>query len=147
MVSRQAGDRGEQGKQRERAPGTTEAAVRALAAAINAAHRRKDNAFPATFKVLQPAEVSRTPTDRPSVAELAAMFRYCLAPQPPQGEVWSDKMRSRQILYRTNPLRFLQISVATWCRPDAAHDFSTDPKRDQWITSAHVVQLNPRGCR
>lgn len=132
---------------RQRAPGTTEASVRSLAAAINAAHRRKDTPFPAAFTALSPSAVSRTPTYRADIDTIAAMFRYCLDPQPPKGEQWSDKMRARQILHRKSLLAFLQVSVATWCRPDAAHDLSTDPARDQWLSSARVVQLNPKGRR
>ena len=54
-------------------------------------------------------------------------------------------MRDRQKLHRVALLRFLQISVATWCRPDAACDFSTDPKRGQWVSNARVIFLNPKG--
>lgn len=132
---------------RDRAPGTTEASVRSLAAAINLAHARQDTRFPAAFKAMAPKEVSRTPTYRSDVDELAAMFRYCLRPQPPKGIEWSDKMRARQVLHRTQLLRFLQASVATWARPDAVFDISTDPKRDQWISKARVLRLNPRGRR
>lgn len=132
---------------RERAPGTTEASVRTLAAAINFAHARKDTLHPAGFTALPPHMVSRTPTFRASIDQLAAMFRYCLDPKPPKGEEWSDKMRDRMKLHRENLLRFLQISVATWCRPDAAHDVSTSKDRDQWISDARVVQLNWRGRR
>ncbi|TAJ79820.1 MAG: hypothetical protein EPO45_03375 [Sphingobium sp.] len=134
-------------KVRERAPGTTEASVRTLASAINFAHDRRDTLFPARFTVLAPRDVSRTPTYRSSIEELADMFRYCIAPQPPEGEIWSNKMIARQRQHRENLLRFLQVSVATWCRPDAAHDVSTAPERDQWISTARVLQLNPRGRR
>lgn len=134
-------------KVRDRSPGTTEASVRSLAAAINAAHRRKDTPYPAGFTALAPSSVSRTPQYRATVKQLAAMFRYCLEPQPPEGEVWSVKMRDRQIQHRASLLAFLRVSVATWARPDAAHDLSTDPKRDQWISAAKVIQLNPRGRR
>ena len=135
----------EGGNVRARAPGTTEATVRSLAAAISFAHRRRETPFPAAFSALAPAMVSRTPTYRADVAGLAAMFRYCIAPQAQQGEAWSEKMAERQRKHRRALLRFLQVSVATWCRPDAAHDFSTTPQRDQWISAARVVQLNPRG--
>lgn len=134
-------------KVRDRAPGTTEASVRSLAAAITAAHRRHDTPFPAAFTALAPSVVSRTPQFRADVNQLAAMFSYCLDPQPPKGEQWSEKMKSRQRLHRRSLLRFLQASVATWARPDAAHDISTDPKRDQWLSNARVVQLNPKGRR
>lgn len=132
---------------RDRAPGTTEASVRSLAAAVNLSYARRDTAHPAAFKALAPRDVSRTPTYRASMAQIAAMFRYCLRPQPPKGTTWSDKMRARQVQHRANLLRFLQASVATWARPDAVHDISTDPKRDQWISSARVLRLNPRGRR
>lgn len=137
----------EAGVSRPRAPGTTEASVRSLAAAINHAHSRRDTLYPAAFKALPPAQVSRTPTYRSSIAELAEMFRYCLNPKAPEGVLWSKQMRERQKLHRRSLLRFLQISVATWCRPDAAHDFSTDPKRGQWIEAASVANLNPKGRR
>lgn len=137
----------EAGKARQRAPGTTEASVRSLGAAINAAHRRKDTPFPAAFTALSPSTVSQTPTYRADIAMLASMFRYCLDPQPPKGEAWTERMRDRQKLHRNALLRFLQISVATWCRPDAAHDFSTDPARGQWISNARVIRLNPKGRR
>ena len=73
------------------------------------------------------------------------MFRYCINPQAPEGVVWTEKMNGRQKLHRQNLLRFLQVSVATWCRPDAAHDLSTKRERDQWLSNAHVAQLNPKG--
>lgn len=119
--------------------------MRSLAAAISFAHRRRETPFPAAFSALSPAVVSRTPTYRADVAGLADMFRYCLFPEPPSDVWWSPAIAARHKLHRSALLRFLQVSVATWCRPDAAHDFSTAPERDQWISKARVVQLNPRG--
>lgn len=133
------------GTPHQRALGTTEASVRQLAAAINFAHGRKDTLYSAGFTALPASAVSRSPVYRSNVAELARMFRYCLDPQGPEGEVWTEKMRDRQKLHRAALLRFLQISVATWCRPDAACDFSTDPKRAQWVSNARVIFLNPKG--
>lgn len=130
-----------------RSLGTVEASVRALAAAINYAHRRQSTLYPAAFRALQAKDVSRTPTYRSDVAGLAAMFRYCLNPQPKPGETWTHKQYKAQLGKRKSLLRFLRISCATWCRPDAAHDFSTDPKLGQWISSARVVRLNPTGRR
>lgn len=130
---------------RQRALATTEGTVRQLAAAINAAHARQDALFGAKFKALAAAEVSETPTYRSSVRELAAMFTYCLHPKAPKGDSWSDAWIDRHRLWRASLLRFLQISVATWCRPDAAHDFSTAPDRAQWIANARVLRLNPKG--
>jgi len=132
---------------RDRAPGTTEGSVRQWAAALNFSYHRKDTRYPAGFKARKTTEVSQPPTYRSSVEEMAKMFHYCLYPQPPKGQQWSEKMRKRQIEHRANLLRFLQASVATWARPDAAHDISTDPKRAQWIAAAGVVQLNPKGRR
>lgn len=132
-------------KIRKRAPGTTEASIRMLAAVINFAHGRRETSFKASFTAKPPAAVSRTPNFRATVEQLAAMFRYCLEPSSPAGEAWSEKMVDRQRLHRQNLLRFLHVSVATWCRPDAAHDLSTKRDRDQWISNARVVQLNPRG--
>lgn len=123
------------GKIRDRAPGTVEASVRQLAAVINLAFKRKDTTHPASFKVLKPADVSRTPTYRSSVDELALMFRYALKPGKD-----GRPMNARQPL-----LKFLQVSVITWARPDAALDFSTSPERQQWHSGFRVVDLNPKG--
>ncbi len=131
------------GVMRERSAGTVEASVRQLAAAINFAHGRKDTLYPAGFSAKPPAEVSQTPTYRATVAELAAMFDYCINPAR------RDDDDARAIAIRAGKrgslLRFLQISVATWCRPDAAHDVSTDPARRQWHSNAHALDLNPKG--
>jgi hypothetical protein len=131
------------GQERERSPGTVEASVRQLAAAINFAHGRKDTIFPAAFAAKQPEEVSRTPAYRADVKTLAAMFRYCVEPdQKPDEGAWVVDMRRSQ---REQLHRFLQISVATWARPDAAHDISTARDRDQWHSNARALNLNPRG--
>lgn len=120
---------------RARAPGTVEASVRQLAAVINFAHGRKDTIYPASFTAKSPRDVDRTPTYRSDVKELAAMFRYALKPGKD-----GKPMRARQPL-----LRFLQISVATWARPDAAHDVSTSKDRQQWRSAVRVLDLNYRG--
>lgn len=121
------------GKTRQRAEGTVEASVRALAAAINAAHKRGDVTRPAQFKPLAPSEVSITPVHRSDVAELAQMFAYVL-----------DKSRRK----RSEPLhRFLIASVATLARPDAVFDISTKPERRQWLSDRRVINLNPAGRR
>lgn len=111
------------GKERPRAPGTAENSIIGLAAAIRAKTGRVH------FKALQVREINRTPLHRSSVDELAAMFRYAMEP----------KKR------RDNLLAFLRISVATWCRPDAAYDFSTEPKRRQWMPQIPAIALNPDG--
>ncbi len=131
------------GAQRERSPGTVEASVRQLAAAINFAYSRKDTLFPAAFAAKQPEEVSRTPSYRADVKTLAAMFRYCVQPERKAGD--TEKAHRRRIGERAQLHRFLQISVATWARPDAAHDINTDRARDQWSSNARALNLNPRG--
>lgn len=124
------------GKVRDRAPGTVEASVRMLAASINFSFGRKDVVYPAAFRPKKPSEVSHTPTYRADIKTLAAMFRYAL-----QLNVKTHKPFSS----RAPLLRFLRISVATWCRPDAAHDFSTAADRQQWLSKARVLRLNPKG--
>ena len=123
------------GSTRDRAPGTVEASVRQLAAVINFAFGRKEILHPATFKVKKPSEVDQTPTYRADIGVLAAMFRYAMKPGND-----GQPMRARGPL-----LRFLQISILTWCRPDAAHDFSVDAATQQWLTDARVANLNPKG--
>lgn len=138
---------GKERVEQPRALGTTEASVRTLAAAINLAWHNKDTTQRARFTALPPSAVSRTPTYRSGVTEIAAMFRYCLYPAAPEGETWSEKMTRRVMQHRYSLLQYLRISVATWCRPDAAHDFSTLPARDQWLSNVRVINLNPRGRR
>lgn len=123
------------GNVRDRSPGTVEGSVRQIAAAINFSFRRHDTIFPAAFKVKKPTEVSKTPAHRSDVAELAAMFRYAMKPGKD-----GKPMSARGPL-----LRFLQISVITWARPDAAHDFSVAPARRQWLSAMRVADLNPKG--
>lgn len=124
-----------------RSPGTIEASVRQLAAAINLAHSRKDTLFPAAFIARAPGEVSRTPAYRADVKTLARMFRYCVHPEVRDKHNTVERMR----MDREQLLRFLRVSVATWARPDAAHDVSTDRKRDQWQSNARALNLNPKG--
>ncbi|WP_404711544.1 hypothetical protein [Sphingomonas sp. MMS24-J13] len=129
------------GKERQRSQGTVEASVGALAAAINFAHARKDTLFKAAFAAKGHGEVSRTPGYRADVKTLAAMFRFCIDPQHPTE--WNTVTRMR--IARAQLHRFLQISVATWARPDAAHDVSTARDRDQWHSNARALNLNPKG--
>lgn len=131
------------GAARERTPGTVEASVRQLAAAVNFAHGRKDTLYPAAFAAKPPAEVSRTPSYRADVKTLAAMFRFCITPEAKDGD--TEKAYDRRRRERAQLHRFLQISVATWSRPDAAHEVSTDRKRDQWNSNARALNLNQRG--
>ncbi|MGN6290441.1 MAG: hypothetical protein ACTHNA_14395 [Sphingopyxis terrae] len=111
------------GKERQRAPGTAENSIIGLAAAIRAKTGRVH------FRAQQVSEVNRTPMHRADIKQLAAMFRYAMEPKKK----------------RDNLLAFLRISVATWCRPDAAHDFSTEPRRRQWLRQIPAIALNPDG--
>lgn len=121
---------------RERAPGTIENSLIQLAAAL-----RFGGVVPG-FETIPTKEVNRTPQHRSDIAELAAMFRYCLYP-----EVDSPKWIERARRERLNLLRFLRASVATWGRPDAVLDINTKPKRGQWHPKPGVLALNPVGRR
>lgn len=116
-----------------RSASTIENSLIALAAAINAAAKRGDTSRPAQFRPIQTRELNNTPKRRLSVDEIAAAFRYALDPRFPTK--------------RAGLLRFLRISIGTLCRPDAAHDFSTAPDRQQWNSERRVVALNPKGRR
>jgi hypothetical protein len=95
------------------------------------------------FKPQQMKELNNSPQHRSEIDELAAMFRFCVRPEG----AWGDKERARRVRERAALHRFLIASVATWARPDAAYDLSTDPKRGQWHSKARVIALNPRGRR
>jgi integrase len=130
------------GQERERTPSTTEASVAQLSAAINFAYRRGDTNGPARFKAVPIRELNRTPQHRADVDELAAMLRYCVAPDAKDAEERARRLKERAALHR-----FLMISIATLARPDAAHDVSTLVKRKQWNAKARILSLNPAGRR
>lgn len=112
------------GSKRQRSPATIENSVIQLAAAIRWARQ-----VPA-FDTIPLPEVTRSPSFRASIPQLAAMFRYAMA---------SNR--------RANLLAFLRLSVATWARPDAALDASTASERGQWLSQARAFNLNPVGRR
>jgi hypothetical protein len=120
------------GIRKERSWSTVENSVLQLAAAVNRSGGTK-----AKFKAQQPKEVNQTPQHRSDLAELAAMFSYCVSP-PPGKQPAERAKRDRASL-----LAFLRISVATMARPDAAHDISTDPARGQWNSARRILNLNP----
>lgn len=124
---------------RKRAPGTIENSVIQLAAAL-----RHGGVIPA-FKPIPTIEINRSPEYRADIATIARMFRYCLEPDrfADAGKMVTERRRRE----RENLLRFLRASVATWGRPDAVHDISTDPERRQWFKEARVLALNPDGRR
>ena len=123
------------GHERQRTLSTIENSVIQAAAAIRFAKLLPN------FRPKQTKDLNNTPQHRSTVAEIAAMFRYCIAPE---GD-WSVIERLRRIRERAPLHRFLIVSVSTWARPDAVYDLSTDPERQQWISKAAVVALNPRG--
>jgi integrase len=127
---------------RERSLATVEASVAQLSAAINDSKRRKNVTHGANFRAQNLRDLNQTPEHRSDVAELASMFRYCVAPSAND-----DEERSRRIRERASLHRYLIISAATVARPDAAHDVSTDPRRGQWLSTARVLRLNPKGRR
>lgn len=112
------------GTKRARSPATIENSVLQLGAAIRWARQTP------AFGTIPLPEVTRSPSYRASIPQLAAMFRYALA---------SPR--------RANLLAFLRLSVATWARPDAVMDASTLPARGQWLSQARALNLNPVGRR
>lgn len=124
------------GQDRQRSPATIENSVLQLAAAIRWAKQ-----IPA-FDTIPLPEVTRSPSFRASIPQIAAMFRYCLDPK-----ARTDKERARRIRERSNLLAFLRLSVATWARPDAVMDASTASERGQWLSQARAFNLNPVGRR
>ena len=112
------------GTKRQRSPATVENSVIQLAAAIRWARQ-----VPA-FDTIPLPEVTRSPSFRASIPQMAAMFRYA--------------MESNR---RANLLAFLRFSVATWARPDAVLDASTALERGQWLSQARAFNLNPVGRR
>jgi hypothetical protein len=122
---------------RVRAPGTIENSLIQLGAAF-----RLGGVKPA-FRTIPTTELNRTPQHRSDVAELARMFRFCLDPQGARTAKETERRRRE----RENLLRFLRASVATWARPDAVLEISTDPKRGQWHPLPRVLKLNPIGRR
>lgn len=143
-------------KLRERSPATIEASVAQLSASIWDAYRRRNAKHPPAFRPRDLRSLNRSPVHRSSIAELAAMFRYCVWPDVraelalehwgrrkapySEAEIIAIRRRERAPLHR-----FLIVSVATLARPDAAHDVSLDPARRQWISNARILSLNPTG--
>ena len=115
---------------RERSLSHVEGSVMQLAAAINATPGQK-----AKFKARQQVDVARSPTYRADVATIAAMFNFCLRPDGGR----SDKERAMIVATRQNLLRYLQLAVASWARPETI----LAVKRDQWHSHARVLDLNP----
>jgi hypothetical protein len=116
---------------RSRCESTVENSVVQLAAAINATRPGKERV--AGFSPIKLSELSRTPTKRLTIEELADAFRYATDPRYPS---------KRAALHR-----FLMLSVATAARPDAVSEFSLEPSRRQWERTHSIIELNPSGRR
>lgn len=114
---------------RERSLAHVEGSVMQLAAAINAASGQK-----ARFRARQQVSVTRSPTYRADVPTMAAMFDFCLRPK---GR--TDKESAMLAKSRRNLLRYLQLAVASWARPESV----LAVRRDQWHGQARVLDLNP----
>lgn len=108
-------------KLRERSVGAVEGSVMQLAAAINMLPNHRP-----LFKVHSLKELSASPRYRADIETLAAMFRFALA-------------REERHTLRA----YLRAAVATWARPDALLGVTAE----QWIPSAGVLDLNPKGRR
>jgi hypothetical protein len=124
---------------RARAPSTIENSLIQLAAAM-----RFGGVEPG-FKTIPTTELSRSPQHRSDVDEIARMFLYCL--EPAGDTCRSAKEITRRRRERQYLLHYLRAAVATWARPDAVLDISTDQKRHQWHSNARVLALNPLGRR
>ena len=124
------------GAERQRAPSTIENSVVQLQAALRWARQTPK------FKPIPLADVTRSPSYRADIGILASMFRYCTEPRSR-----TDRERSKIRSARANLLAFLRFSVATWGRPDAIMDASTEAARGQWNSQAGVFSLNPVGRR
>jgi hypothetical protein len=120
-------------REEPRAPSTIENSIIQLASAI------REKRLEPHFKPIATKELNRTPRRRLSIKEMADGFRYATASVDANGrQVGTD---------RVNLHRFLVATVATLARPDAVHDISTDPKRDQWHSNSRILDLNPKGRR
>lgn len=128
---RQGGELVEVRNERPRSPGTVEASVRMLGAAINLALDPSGKTKLARFSAKKPKDVSRTPSLRVKLPMLASMFRYATDPAH-RGE-------------RDNLHRFLIGAVITLGRPDAVYDISVLASRRQWVSDRRVLELNPAG--
>ena len=107
-----------------RSPATVENSIVQLAAALTWAREA------IAFKPIPLKDLTRSPSYRADIATLGIMFAYAM-------------MKKR----RKSLLAFLRVAVATWARPDAVMDASSDPKRGQWNSDARVFKLNPVGRR
>jgi hypothetical protein len=121
----------------DRSLGGVEGCVLQLAAAINSI---KGHA--AQFKARSVKQLARSPIYRADIETLAAMFRFCLYPEPKPKQRWSAKVAEVIVDGRVNLLRYLRGAVATWARPDAIYDLKA---KGQWHSAPIVLDLNGPG--
>ncbi|WP_103096552.1 hypothetical protein [Novosphingobium guangzhouense] len=122
---------------RDRSPGGIEGCVLQLAAVINSMKGHE-----AQFKARSVKDLANSPVYRADIDMLAAMFRFCLYPEPKPKQRWSPKVARLTVEGRTNLLRYLRAAVATWARPDAIYDLRA---KGQWHREAGVLALNRPG--
>lgn len=122
------------GNTKARTLGGVEGCVLQLAAAINAVPGHK-----AQFKARSVKTLAKSPVYRADLDTLAAMFRFCLYPEPKPKQRWSPKVAEKIVETRVNLLRYLRAAVATWARPDAIYDLRAN---GQWHKDAGVLDLN-----
>ena len=131
------------GKKRKRSPTTIAASVSMLRTAINLAFESRKLLHRAAISVKKSEIEGKTPWFRASESQLIEMFRYALVLDFPENA--SDKQIQKWRRERKNLLQYLRLGVATWARPDAILDFSTDEDTKQWNTENGYLDLNPFG--
>lgn len=122
-------------RQTARTRGGVEGCVLQLAAVINSMRGHQ-----AQFKAESVKALAKSPIYRADLDTLAAMFRFCLYPEPKPKQRWSPKVAEKIAETRINLLRYLRAAVATWARPDAIYDLRA---KDQWHPAPAVLNLNP----
>ncbi|MET0588424.1 MAG: hypothetical protein ABWZ75_07860 [Novosphingobium sp.] len=117
-----------------RSVGGVEGSVLQLAAAINSIKGHQ-----AQFKTRSVKNLANSPVYRAAIDMLAAMFRFCLSPEPKPKQRWSPNVAQKIVESRINLLRYLRAAVATWARPDAIYDLRS---KGQWHSTPGVLNLN-----
>ncbi|MBL45737.1 MAG: hypothetical protein CMN71_13740 [Sphingomonadaceae bacterium] len=131
------------GKKRKRSPTTIAASVSMLRTAINLAFESRKLLHRAAISVKKSEIEGKTPWFRASEGQLIGMFRYALVLDFPENA--SGKQIQKWKRERRNLLQYLRLGVATWARPDAIMDFSTNEETKQWIPENGYLDLNPFG--
>lgn len=137
IIARKKGADGEwvrEGATRKRAVSTVEESVIQLKAALN--HNKKRMPAVPEFEHRTRDEVTAPRNDRLSVGAIGELLDYAF--RGGQGRYATPE--------RLLPLRrYLIGAVATIARPDAILDISVLPQRNQWMSEARRLDLNPAG--